>query len=662
MSFYRLLKPEWGKKKIISQGVWVDNPDFVEDIPGPNVIEGKLSLSEVTEKNLMGFNSYWFPNHPSTNVYEELNINFLSGKNIDVFQYVFVDMDLKHGEYSSKEDFLKELSTFGLTPTIIIDSGNGIHAYWRVSDLTKQTYCILQHGLINRFKTDPSIWTIMQLMRVPNTYNTKVYGEPKLAKVISLKKNVTYTSAQLLELVVPLITSEQTTKIINHLDRVAGKIPFEFADDVDVGQLPESFIELLYQNNRIYELFTNPTEFYGDRSGADLALANILKGRGLSKKDTFNVLLNTQKALSKGLHRSEYADLTVSKVYESPQPKTSVKFASIAERLQSPEATFALREPVNGPEYFDCLTNPWRKTQILGLIGAPGIGKTTITLNVFKSFIENNPEVDDIFVFFSLEMPEREIIDKWIRLVGRDSDASNRLYVISNEDEKGEPRNIGLQDIVWLCNDLKEYTKKNIAAVAIDYIGIVNNVVDISQQPTFGVEGELGGGWGNTRSISSTTLCKALKPLAKLLDVFLIVLTQTTKGKGQGDTPIDKDGAYGTSAFEWTVDYIISIWQPLLRVQHLTKHRILAWQYAKIRHQSSSDPVRNYERLLLSYNGENELLIPLSEAQKKDFNDLLPIALEEKEKEDKKRVTGYRNTPEFTRLKRLTSQIKTVEE
>jgi len=88
----------------------------------------------------------------------------------------------------------------------------------------------------------------------------------------------------------------------------------------------------------------------------------------------------------------------------------------------------------------------------------------------------------------------------------------------------------------------------------------------------------------------------------------------------------------------------------------------LAWQYAKIRHQSSSDPVRNYERLLLSYNGENELLIPLSEAQKKDFNDLLPIALEEKEKEDKKRVTGYRNTPEFTRLKRLTSQIKTVEE
>ena len=85
------------------------------------------------------------------------------------------------------------------------------------------------------------------------------------------------------------------------------------------------------------------------------------------------------------------------------------------------------------------------------------------------------------------------------------------------------------------------------------------------------------------------------------LDTFVIVLTQTTKEKGKGDIPIDKDGAYGVSQYENMVDYMITIWQPLMRVQHKLDKYFLAWQYAKVRNKHENDLVKPYSHKLLLY-------------------------------------------------------------
>ena len=99
--FYRLIKPIWAKKY---KANGEKNPEFVRDLTGePNTYEGCFSREFIEEKNKLGFNVYYFPNHPSTNVYEQ-GIRHLSGKHIDTFNFVFVDMDLKDGIYKDSRE------------------------------------------------------------------------------------------------------------------------------------------------------------------------------------------------------------------------------------------------------------------------------------------------------------------------------------------------------------------------------------------------------------------------------------------------------------------------------------------------------------------------------------------------------------------------------
>ncbi len=219
--FYRLIKPSWGKTKLFKNGESVDNPNFVKAINGPDILEGCFEESYLKEKNAEGYNVYWFPNHPSKNIYSE-NIKFLSGKHIDTFKYVFVDMDLKDGIYKDKLEFLEKLDEFPVKPTIVVNSGNGVHAYWEVEDLTKEAYIILQFGLINYLKTDESVWTVLQLMRVPEFLNTKDPENPKPAEIIKeLSSGEVYKTEDLIGHL--NITADQEKKAQNHLDKLEGK-------------------------------------------------------------------------------------------------------------------------------------------------------------------------------------------------------------------------------------------------------------------------------------------------------------------------------------------------------------------------------------------------------------------------------------------------------
>lgn len=630
--FFRLIKPNWGKPIIKNS----PNPEFIKEIMGPDIYEGCFDSEYIKEKNEEGYNIYYFPNHPSSDLYSNSNTRFLNGKNIDVFNFIFCDMDLKDGIYASKDSFLERIKTFKVKPSLVVDSGHGIHVYWAIKDLTRDAYVLSQLALINYFKTDPSVFTVLQLMRYPNTLNTKVHGEFKLVQII--EELSTAKEYNLEDFPEDFFQLEEKTlnKMQTHLDRLDGKIPVTLPSEINSEELPDSFISLIMENIQIYQLFTNPKEFYGDRSAADMKLVNLLYNLDFPKKEAFSVLANTQKALEKGPSRFEYAALTLDKAYVD---RTKCEFLTITQRIRK-GFNINTDNSVNGPLLFDCLVNRWRKTNVLGLIGGSGVGKTSVALKIFQESVHNNPDNDDIFIFFSLEQPEIEIIDKWIKLVGDKSALSDRLYVVSNEDEEGNPRCIGLQEINEISNKIKKSTGKNIGAIAIDHIHIINKSVDISKTPTFGGE-EQQKQFGNKRVLTIETICNQLKPLAKKLDTFLIVLTQTSREKSSGDVAIDKDGAYGTSFYENNMDYIITIWQPLMRVQALTDIYFLAWQYAKVRLKDKNDPIQVYQQKILIYDMDSGDIRTPDYEQFEQFKALLPRAIEARENALKKKVINY---------------------
>lgn len=649
--FYRLIKPNWAKSHINDEV----NPHFVKEIKGPNVYEGYFHPEYIDEKNKEGYNIYYFPNHPSINIYES-GKKFLSGRDIDKFNFVFVDMDLKDNVYKSKDEFFVKLSKFKLKPSLVVDSGNGVHAYWNVSDLTRESYIILQLALLTFFKTDESVWTVLQLMRVPGTYNTKISDNFKLATVIdSLSSNCAYNIVDFPRDIFN-ISKKLQNKADKHIAKLDGKIQVHLSEEINIDELPENFLDILYQDEKIYQLFTNPQEYYGDRSGADMALANILYNKDFNKKDAIMIIANTQKAISKDSYRLEYASNTVEKVYLD---RPTNQFLTVSQRLKCGISTQS-GDFVHGTYFFDCLHHKWMKKQVLGLIAGPGIGKTSVTLKMFKDMLENNGENDEVCIFFSLEMPEEDIIEKWISLVGEDSKLTDRLYVISNENDNGDPRNIGLQELYDYVVDIKKSTGKEILSVGIDHIGILSTHINIKHKYTFGVESEKDTGYGDIRTLSVNMVCTQLKTLAKMLNTFLIVLTQTTKDKGSGDIPIDKDGAYGISQYEKIVDYIITIWQPLMRVQHFLDHNFLAWQYVKIRKKHKLDAIQTHQQKLLTYEMDTGDLRAPNDHEIQIFKEFLPKAIEVRANVEKNKSDDYSRSLSESELNSLKSKLNDV--
>lgn len=641
MSFYRLIKPDWAKPLLDNKE---PNPKFIEEIKDPKDTYDGYDFSQefLKQKNDEGYNVYFFPNHPSRDVYSE-GVKYLSGKHIDKFNYLFVDMDLKDKKYATKQDFFKKLSEFKLKPTMVVDSGNGVHAYWAMEGLTRDAYVLGQLGLLKHFDTDESVFTVLQLMRLPGTMNTKRHKDYVPAAIVPEG-----SSGQIYQIkdfppeILENLTEKEILRGQKHLDRLDGKLTVHTPEFVNIDEVPEKFFEYIDdpKNKLAFDLWMTPKETYNDRSKADMKLANMLFKAGFNKKEALSVISNTQKALSHS-NRKHYAELTIDKVYTE---KLNSKFMTVGQRNRTVDEDRNLGELVKSTWYVDSgvLGNPWRKRELTGLIAGTGVGKTTVTLKWIKDAIENNPENDDIYVFISLEMAVGEIVDRWNRLVGKDSALAERLYVIGSETENFEPRNIGLQEIFEDCTELKKLTGKNIGMMAIDHVGIIHKHIDTRKKYTFGIDSETNAGYGINKTLSINSLCNQLKPLCKMLDTHIIILTQTTKDKGVGDQPIDKDGAYGMSNYENILDRIITIWQPLKLVQHMTKTRFLAFQYVKIRNKHQDDKIQTNEAKLLTFElatGDLRLTTP---EEYQDFAKLYPQTIEMREQLLKKKGgVGY---------------------
>jgi Replicative DNA helicase len=652
MEYFRLLKPLWGQKEIErevdGQKTMVPNPDFVREIEGPNTVGDKPMTEEaLAEKNAAGYNIYFFPNCPS----KEVGHKYLRGSDIDVFRFVFVDMDLKDKVYASKDEFLAKLKEFPTAPSMVVDSGNGIHAYWAIDGLTRDEYVYTQFALIQHFKTDDSIWTPLQLMRYPGTLNTKDPANPKPCQVLpEHSSDKTYAIDDVVAHL-PEITPDNHKRMKRHLDRLDGREEVDLGDhSVDPNELPARFVKDLASNKKVRDLFEDPKGTCGDRSKADMTLANLLFSLDYSKAEALQVLMNSKKALTRN-DRQQYAFNTVDKVYKD-RPKYTV--GSALERRGLDASVKNLGKLMHGPEHWDCLYNKWRRKQVMGMIAGSGVGKTTATLDCFRAFIENNPESDEIYVFFSLEMTEGEIYERWDELTGAKPELAKRLYVVANEDDDGNPRNIGLQEILWYCRDIERSNGKKIGALAIDHLDAISRHIDTSKKDSLNIIGNMDRDSifsGDMVTIGKGAICAKIKELAKKLDAFIILQSQTTKEKdGGGDIPLGKNAAFGVSNFEWYVDYIMTLWRPIKRVQDKTQLRVTAWQYAKIRRQHKLDPIQENIPSLLKFDLDTGTHESLTEGELEEANGLIRQANILRKKENKRETENYQNSPVLKKL------------
>ncbi len=553
------------------------------------VREGEFTQEQIQELNEHGYNIYFLPNYPS--IYNPGTI--VDGTQIDTFQFVFVDMDLKEKKYAS----IEKVKADNIPPSAIVDSGNGVHVYWEVTDLDAMSFLRLQRRLLHKYNTDEAVGQIYQLMRVPGTVNTKHKDSFKLCQRV-YNGDAIYTCEQL-DALLPPITLEDEEYCKQHYDKTYN--PSKYETKVDE-KLPLKFGQLLQGNNEVKNIWSGQVE---DRSVADYRLGHIMFASGFSREEALSVLVNSSKALARApKHRIGYAKSIVDKIWtfeaegDKAQTRLSYSVREILDRTDVDSSNKGRRFACW--KYLDNTIKGFRLGHVIGLVGGSGVGKTAFSLNMFEGFVSFNPDYDHFFV--SLEQPKEEIAERWKTMCGTNTRLHDKVHIIDNYDETGTFRDLSLLEIKEHIIKFKAETGRQVGCVVIDHIGVLSNNDRLGQDE--GVK----------------KLCKQMKSFAVQTNTLLIMQSQTSREKaGIGDLELNKDAAFGTSTFENYTDFLLTIWQPVKRCYEVGAPTVCAYKFCKVRHKKPTDKIKEDARYAVIFDGDTERLRPLTEAEDTSF-------------------------------------------
>lgn len=598
---YRLIMPDWAKQA--TQNL-------------PKVLEGKYTSQQIKEFN-KNYNIYYLPNTPS-NYTPGVSID---GSMIDTFDYVFVDCDLKDKVYSDKDEFLAKLGEINILPSKVIDSGHGVHAYWKISNLDAMSYLRFQRRLMRLLNTDEAVGQLFQLMRAPDTMNIK-QQDNKVPCTLLYDSELVYT-AEAFNKLLPNITVEDEQYCKQHYNKTYKLDQPSNVDD----SIPPKFGKLMRANHEVKALWTAPTD---DRSKNDFRLAHIMHGNDFTKEEAMSVLVNSAKALQRApIHRISYAENIVSKIwtFEETVDKDSLDLSlSVKEILQRTGDTLK-GMPFRCNKLIDNTAHGFRLGQVIGLVAGSGVGKTAFALNAFRWFAQENPDYHHFFI--PLEQPANEIADRWKTMCGPDTSLHEKVHVLSNYDAAGNFRHLSFDEIKDYLQKFQEKHNIKVGCVVIDHIGALKKK----------------GRSGENQDLMD--ICHSMKAFAVQTNTLLIMQSQSSREKaGIGDLELNKDAAYGTVYFEAYCDYLVTLWQPLKRCHNETScPTITAFKFCKIRHKKvRQDVIQEDTPYRLYFDPVTELMREPTQDEIISFDYFLSKATNKRKADRKTELVVYTST------------------
>lgn len=591
MTLIRAIAPEWSPKK---------------------VIEGEFSPTEIKALNDQFYNIYTFPNHPAT--YDASSI--VNGSHIDTFNWVFVDMDLKDGVFPSKDAFIESLSNFPLLPTKIIDSGRGVHAYWRVKDLDIMSYLRLQCRLAVQLKTDPEVSKICQLMRLEGYNNVKDQNNIVPCQVL-YQNNDKYDCEQLDKVLSPITQQDETYCQAHYNKTNSIKDPNVSIND----RIPLKFAQLLEKNLEVKSIWSGGLK---DRSNGDFRLAHIMFANGFTRDEAMSTLVNCAKALERSpVHRIGYAESIVDKIWILETEGDSLTLSSSVSEILQKKGTAIKGTRFPCWKYVDNTQRGLRLGQVIGLVAGSGVGKTSFVLNMFLGFVSFNPDYDHFLV--PLEEPAEDLAVRWKTICGDNTRLHNKVHIISNYAEDGSFRNLSFSEIKDYILKFQKKTGRKAGCVVIDHIGALKKK----------------GRSGENQDLMD--ICHNMKAFAVETNTMLIMQSQASREKaGSGDLSLDKSAAYGTVFFEAYCDYLITMHQPLKQVYYMGAPTVTAFKFCKIRHKNQLlDEIKEDVTYKLVFDPSTERLRALNQDEEKTFGYFLSEAVNARKQDKKTSILSY---------------------
>jgi hypothetical protein len=241
-----------------------------------------------------------------------------------------------------------------LKPSILVNSGYGLHAYWLLQDFitfddqNKQPTADLLESWQRMYKYRAGLQgydvdatqDVTRVLRVPGTLNWKIPASPVTADLIRFDPDLRYTPEQLegyleeLRAQVPAVTPVATTKPASNGTKptVSNKSYNDIQVTVseDAGIDADTFEALSDNIPKFKQTWQRKRRDLQDQSGSsyDMALANLAMGAGLDDQTIVNLLISHRRKHNDEKPRLDYYQRTLAEAHNKMQAKREVAQAA----------------------------------------------------------------------------------------------------------------------------------------------------------------------------------------------------------------------------------------------------------------------------------------------------------------------------------------------
>lgn len=196
--------------------------------------------------------------------------------------------------------------------------------------------------------------------------------------------------------------------------------------------------------------------------------------------------------------------------------------------------------------------------EVLYIIARAGAFKTATLQNLLKNYVNNSAWKAALF---EIEMPVAAITERYHEIIngitGREVEEFYTSEVEGVESHRKAleeqfmealkglytiPTRVSIKDIAEYVRLIEREHKEKIGVIGIDYLGLM--------------EGE-----GKNEYEVVSKLATQIKGMAKLLDIPVIVLTQTSRKGEEGATEIEMSFARGSGAIEESGDFVFGLYK-----------------------------------------------------------------------------------------------------
>lgn len=212
---------------------------------------------------------------------------------IEIVNAFFADLDAKDFG-GGKRQIYEELQEFDLQPSVIIDSGNGYHAYWKlkqpwdVSDDDEREKAISLSERLHHVLNADSTKNLDRVLRVPGTVNIKhpEYNNPESPHYHSCTDNPSHWVPCKIE---NLSFNNYTTSDLEEVLPEEVKVEVDDTVSVDKPELIEDMDDLRKHvpSHVLERAQTIPAKYQDDRSSNDFWIARKLYESGLTDADVY---------------------------------------------------------------------------------------------------------------------------------------------------------------------------------------------------------------------------------------------------------------------------------------------------------------------------------------------------------------------------------------